>query len=59
MTGKLKMVITDSDDKIVTAVHLNENGRDDQQNKYNFNLSFGEIKFNVQHSPYDEEDEED
>jgi hypothetical protein len=56
MTGKLKMVITDSDGKVVTSMHLNENGMDDSHNKYNFNLSFGEVKFNVQHSPYDDDE---
>ena len=56
MTGKLKMVITDSDGKVVTSMHLNENGMDDFHNKYNFNLSFGEVKFNVQHSPYDDDE---
>ena len=57
MTSKLKVVITDSDDKVVTSMHLNDNGMDDSQNKYNFTLSFGEVKFSVQHSPYDDDDE--
>ena len=52
---RIKVVITDpDDDKVTTIMYLNVSGIDEDQIKYNFNLTYGEVKLSVQHSPKEE-----